>query len=225
MALLPDREVAIVQAWLAGHVGITTVSSDRGGGYGEAVAKVLLHATQVADRWHLMGSASAAVLPCRAQVYAMRKSMRTIRAAIGATVINPYPLTCAERLQYERSLRRKDTNTSILALTKDGVPVKQIVKRIGNSRGLVRQVIRGERTDVFRAWQTSLAAHLPFLDEQWAAGCRNDMELWRRMTGHKPMPAIVEIASDPRLVAFAIPAPPHPQTRINNLRDFHGEVT
>ena len=83
VALLPDRETATVQAWRADHPGIEIVSRDRGGGYGEAVAKILPHATQVADRWHLMANASTAFLD------AVRKSMRAIRAAIGATVIDP----------------------------------------------------------------------------------------------------------------------------------------
>ena len=125
-----------------------------------------------------MENASAAFLD------AVRKSMRPIRAAIGATVINPELLTAAERLQYEGYLRREETNAAILALAKDGAPIKQIVKRTGHSRKLVRQVIRGERTDVFRTRQSSLDAHLPLLDEQWAAGCRNGTELWRRLKAH-----------------------------------------
>ena len=36
------------------------MSRDRGGGYGEAAAKALPDAIQVADRWHLMENASAA---------------------------------------------------------------------------------------------------------------------------------------------------------------------
>jgi hypothetical protein len=51
------------------------------------------HATQVADRRHLMENAS------RAFPDAVRKSMRQIRAAIGATTINAELLTAAERLQ------------------------------------------------------------------------------------------------------------------------------
>jgi transposase len=175
VTLLPDRERATVEAWLSGHPGINVVSRDRGGGYGEATAKALPRAVQVADRWHLMENASAAFLN------AVRKSMRLIRSAIGATVINPSLLTTAERLQYEGYLRREDANTAILALATDGVPIKQIVKRTGHSRKLVRQVIRGERTDVFRTRQSSLEAHLPLLDEQWAAGCHNGTELWRRL--------------------------------------------
>jgi transposase len=95
VTVLPDREVATGQAWLAGHPDIKVLSRDRGGGYGEAASKALPTVIQVADRWHLMENASAAFL------IAVRKSIRPIRAAIGATTINPDLLTCAERLQYE----------------------------------------------------------------------------------------------------------------------------
>jgi hypothetical protein len=61
-------------------------------------------------------------------------------------------------------------------LSKNGVPIKQIVRQTGNSRKLIRQVIRGERTDVFRTRQSSLDLHLPWLDDQWASGCRNEAD-------------------------------------------------
>lgn len=41
VALLPDREIATVRAWLSDHPGIRFVSRDRGGGYGEAAAQAL----------------------------------------------------------------------------------------------------------------------------------------------------------------------------------------
>lgn len=112
VTLLPDREVATVQAWLADHPDIKVLSRDRGGGYGEATSRALPYTIQVADRWHLVENASAAFLN------AIRKSMRPIRAAIGATTINPELLTSAERLQYEGYLRREQTNAAILALAK-----------------------------------------------------------------------------------------------------------
>ncbi len=176
VTLLPDREPATAQAWFAAHPTIAVVARDRGGGYGEAAARALPHATQVADRWHLMENASRAFLD------AVRKSMRQIRTVIGATTINPKLLTAAERLQYEGYLRREEANAAILALSKNGIPIKQIVRQTGNSRKLVRQVIRGERNDVFRIRQSSLDLHPPWLDEQWASGCRNGAELWRRLT-------------------------------------------
>jgi transposase len=175
VTLLPDREPATAQAWLAAHPTIAIVARDRGGGYGEAAARALPHALQVADRWHLMENASQAFLD------AVRKSMRQIRSAIGATTIDPKLLTAAERLQYEGYLRREEANATILGLSKGGTPIKQIVRQTGHSRKLVRQVIRGERHDVFRTRESSLDQHLPWLDDQWAAGCRNGAELWRRL--------------------------------------------
>lgn len=122
-----------------------------------------------------MGNASSAFLD------AMRKSMRSIRTAIGAAEIDPGLLTCAEKLPYEGYLRREDMNAVIARLANVGVPIKEIVRRTGHSRKLVRQVIRGERTDIFRIWQSSIDAHLPVLDGTWSAGCRNGAELWRRL--------------------------------------------
>lgn len=173
--LLADREPATAQAWLADHPTIAIIARDRGGGYGEAAAKALPNAVQVADRWHLMENASGAFLD------AVRKSMRNIRTVIGATTINPELLTCAERIQYAGYLHREETNAAILAMAKDGVPIKQIVRRTGHSRKLVRQVVRGERSDVFRLRQSSLDGYLPLLDAQWDADCRNAAELWRRL--------------------------------------------
>jgi transposase len=117
----------------------------------------------------------------RAFLDAVRKSMRQIRSTIGATTIDPKLLTAAERLQYEGYVRREETNATILALSKSGTPIKQTVRQTGYSRKLVRQVIRGERHDVFRTRQSSLDQHLPWLDDQWASGYRNGTELWRRL--------------------------------------------
>jgi transposase len=71
----------------------------------------------------------------------------------------------------------------MLALAKDGAPIKEIVRRLGHSRQLVRRVIRGERQDVFRIRQSSLERHLPWLDAQWSSGCHNSADLWRHLKG------------------------------------------
>lgn len=175
VTLLPDREPATSEAWLRQHPSIGVVASDRGGGYGEATAKALPKAQQVADRWHLMENASRAFLD------SVRKSMRQIRSLVGATVINPELLTSAERLQYEGYLRREETNTEVMVLFKDGAPIKQIVKRTGYARDTVRRIVRGQRSDVFRMRHSSLAEQLPWLDAQWDAGKRNAAALWRTM--------------------------------------------
>lgn len=123
IALLPDREPATAEAWLRQWPDITVVARDRGGAYALAAQRALPNAVQVADRWHLMENASAAFLD------AVRKSMRPIRTAIGASTINPALLTAAERLQYEGYLRREETNASILAMAATGVSIKEIRRK------------------------------------------------------------------------------------------------
>jgi len=173
IALLPDREPATAEAWMARQPQITVVARDRGGGYAIATRRALPHAVQVADRWHLMENASQAFLG------AVRKSMRQVRAAIGAATINPALLTYAEKLQYEGYLRREDANEVVLALAEQAIAIKEIVRRTGHSRGLVRKILRGQRSDVFRTRQSSLEPYLPWLDAQWAAGGRNGAAMWR----------------------------------------------
>ncbi len=87
---------------------------------------------------------------------AVRKSMRQVRAAVGAATINPDLLTVAERIQYEGYLRREDT----LKQAETGVSIKEIVRLTGYSRGLVR---RGAARSAIRCVQGAreLARALP----------------------------------------------------------------
>ncbi|MGY4353104.1 transposase [Bradyrhizobium sp. GM7.3] len=104
-------------------------------------------------------------------------------SSTNSTSIDPELLTCAEKLRYQGYLRRQDSHAVITALVSDGVPLKEIVRRTGHSRNLVRQISRGGGTDMFRTRQSTLDGHLPFLDAQWSGGCRNGAELWRRLKG------------------------------------------
>jgi transposase len=173
--LLPDREPGTVEAWLSRNPGISVISRDRGGCYGQAASRGAPQAIQVADRWHLMENASAAFLE------AVRRSMRPIRAALGATVIDPALLTHAERLQHEGYLRREEAYGAIRAMADAGTPIKEIVRRTGRSRKLVRDIVRDGGGDVFRCRSNILEPHLAWLDAEWLAGCRNGAELWRRL--------------------------------------------
>jgi transposase len=173
--LLPDRTGATVEDWLSAHPGIEVIARDRGGAYGPAATRACPGARQVADRWHLIENASAAFLD------AVRRSLRRIRTAIGATTIDINLLTCAEQRQHQGFLRREAANKIIYRLAEAGTPIKEIVRRTGHSCKVVREVVRGGRTDVFRPRASSLDAFLPHLETEWSAGCRNGAELWRRL--------------------------------------------
>jgi transposase len=96
--LLPDRAASTVETWLLARPGIEIIARDRGGGYGHAAGRAAPHAVQVADRWHLIENASAAFLD------AIRRSMRSIRAALGSGIANPGLLTSVERRQGPSSI-------------------------------------------------------------------------------------------------------------------------
>lgn len=173
--LLPDREPATVEAWLRRRPGIEVVARDRNGGYAGAISRALPDAIQVADRWHLLANASEAFLS------AVHRSMPAIRKAIGAKTLDPKMLTSAEKLQYEGFQRRQHTNLMVRKMAEDGMPIRGIVRQTGLSRKLVRQVLRGEREDVFPIRESSLTPWLQRLEREWAEGCRNGAELWRRL--------------------------------------------
>lgn len=116
-------------------------------------------------------------------------SMRSVNPCVRSDGLSAAPssilslLTYAEPLQYDGYLRQQETNEAILELSKQGLPIKQIVKRTGHSRKLVRGVLRGQRCDVFRVRQNSLEEWLPWLDSRWGQGARNASALeakWAR---------------------------------------------
>ena len=200
--LLPDREPATVEAWLRARPGIQIVARDRNGGYGGAVSRALPEAVQVADRWHLLENASAAFLG------AVQRSMPAIRKAIGANTLDPTLLTAAERLQYEGFRRRQQTNRMVREMADEGLAIKRIVRSTGLSRKLVRQILRGEREDVFRIRESSLTAWLPRLEQEWSGGCQNGAELWRRLQAggfHGSLRVVGEWATRQRRAEQAVP--------------------
>ena len=173
--VLPDRGVATVEAWLSARPSIEIIARDRGAGYGAAAARGRPEARQVADRWHLMENASAAFLT------AVRRSMAEIRKALGHGPVDPALLTAAERAQYEGWRQRAEADAVVLRLFGEGVPIKEIVWRTGRARKVVRDIVRGGRTEPFRSRASLLEPHLDWLGAAWEAGCRNGAELWRRL--------------------------------------------
>lgn len=163
------------KAWLTERPSIRIISRDRGGGYSQAAARGRPQAMQIADRWHLMENASAAFLT------AVRESWHAIRVGLRADVSDPTALTSVEQRQHEAWRRREAANATIRTLAGQGMSIKEIVRHTGQSRKIVRDVLRGGRTDVFRPRASSLDPFLRQLDMEWAAGCRNGTELWRRL--------------------------------------------
>ena len=172
---LPDREAATVAAWLTDRPTIRVIARDRAAAYRQAADEGRPDALQVADRWHLMENASAAFRD------AVRQSLPLIRGAVGRTEIDRSLLSYAQRRQHDGFLRRDEVTTAISRLVSAGIPIKEIVRRTGYSRKVVRDVVRCRRSDVFRTRMSSLARYWDRLNTAWDSGCHNGAELWRRL--------------------------------------------
>jgi transposase len=159
----------------AGMDGLKSRLPPGGAGYRQAASDGRPEAIQVAHRWHLMENASAAFLT------AVQRSMQAIRKAVGVGVVDPALLTSAELRQHDGWLRREKENAAVLDLAAGGTTIKEIVRRTGRSRGLVRQIIRTGRADIFRTRMSSLEPFLTRLDKEWTDGCHNGAALWRNL--------------------------------------------
>jgi len=111
------------------------------------------------------------------------RPMRDLRRAFGQEMVDPATLTAAERLQYEGWRRRVAEAEAVRSLQAEGVGLKEIARRSGRSRKLVRDVIRGGATEPFRPRASSLEPWLDRLNAEWSEGCRSGAELWRRLRG------------------------------------------
>lgn len=74
-----------------------------------------------------------------------------------------------------------DDGAAVRALHRQGVAIKEIVRRTGRSRKLVRDVVRGGRAEPFRPGDSSIEPWPDRLNAEWGAGCRKDVALWRRL--------------------------------------------
>lgn len=151
--LLPDRDQSTVMTWLRTHPEVEVDARDRAGGFAGAVTAAAPHAIQVADRWHLMENASAASLD------AVRADLGVIRRALDSGAVNPALLSAAERVQYESYLRRREANDAIRAMAGAGIPIKEIVRRTGRSRTLVRGDVGRRRSPSGAADQDHRTSH------------------------------------------------------------------
>lgn len=180
--LLPGRSAAPVRDWLAAHPSVTVVSRDPSGPYAEAARTGAPTATQVADRWHLLVNASEAL---RGVVERHQPQIRSVAhraekdpsASPGLRETAPKP---------EVTSRRRDRCEAALCLHSEGLPTKEIARRLGASRNAVRRWVRAGRFVPYRRAPGSsrLDRHLPFVEARWQEGQHSATALYRELHAH-----------------------------------------
>jgi transposase len=204
--LLPDRTSEAVSPWLASHPEIQVVSRDRATGFAEAVSQVLPHATQVADRYHLIQN-------LRDHLQRFLDHKRTclpfiedtpVARAFAAPADSPQAdssqavpeadlsnLIAAERKKIISRNQRLARYEEVIALHRAGHAQRAIARQLHLSRNTVRRYLsspgfpeRAEGSGQRRAGTSKLDRYLPYLREQWEAGNHNCACLFELVKAH-----------------------------------------
>ena len=181
LALLPDRSQITFALWLQNHSEVQIISRDRGGDYAAGAHLGAPHATQVADRFHLIKNAGEVLerLLTRHHVILTQAAASLSPADTSPRQRHNSPL---EQHQHDaRRGQRLAKYTQAVALFEQGMPARQIARETGLARGTVLSYLR---TVTFpeqapRPRPRAIDPYVPFLREQWNAGEHNARALWR----------------------------------------------
>jgi transposase len=197
--LLPDRTAASLAKWLRAHPGVEIIARDRAGAYADGARQGAPAALQVADRFHLhlnIGDAFERLL--RRQEAHLRAAAKAVAQANTPPADRepapaaPTPTDDSDRhrprrtdLQAEaRRARRQARYDEVVGLAQQGCSQRIIAQRLQLSRGTVAKYLRADGCPhpSARPRRRSLVdPYLPYLEERWAAGCRNAQALFREL--------------------------------------------
>jgi transposase len=177
--LLPGRSSAPVRDWLAAHPSVTVICRDRSGPYAEAARTGAPTATQVADRWHLLVNASEAM---RGIVERHQSEIRDVAHRLVHASSDGHDATESAPTSEVHNPRRDRCETA-LRFHGEGMPTKEIARRIGASRNAVRRWVRAGRFMPYRRapGPSRLDRHLPFVETRWQEGERSATVLHREL--------------------------------------------
>jgi transposase len=180
--VLPDRSADTFARWLGEHPGVEVVSRDRGGEYAEAARRAAPHATQVADRFHLLKNVRDVV-------------SRVFRQHADVLDLVPNPANHIQRLtnlRLDRKSSKERTNEqtqklfeSIHALSKKGMKNAQIARELTIHRNTVEKYLAFEAPPVRRHFTKKVSAIAPYEDyilERWQQGCRNATQIHKEIS-------------------------------------------
>jgi hypothetical protein len=193
--LLADREAGPLAAWLRDHPGVQIVVRDRAGAYAEGARAGAPEAIQVADRFHLVLNASAAVEELlrgrrrRTEWVADPVPTGTGLAPEQPEAEPPAPSPWQQQ-RAERRARRVARWEEIHARRAAGQNISQIAREVGKGRKTVRRYLatlapppapHAIRPRPSGLTSPTLLPYLTYLQDRWQAGCMNVRRLYREL--------------------------------------------
>jgi transposase len=189
--LLSDRTAESLATWLRQRPGVATVVRDRAEAYAEGARQGAPAAQQVADRFHILQNASAAL-----EELLRGRRRRLDYLAIAAPPPEPAaaadapPLSATKQQQAARRGRRIARWEEIRQRRAAGQNISQIARAVGVERKTVRRHLATHVpppapyaiTPRPAGLQSpTLQPFVPYLQERWQAGCHNARLLYREL--------------------------------------------
>jgi transposase len=193
--LLPDRTAETLAAWLRGHPEVEIISRDRDGAYADGARQGAPQAVQVADRFHLLKNVTDSLERFLARHQARLRQAAQVSDSPGETheegagtvegrgahPTAQRPPNRKEQERQERRARRLARYDEVMALRAQGQGIRAIARRTGLNKRTVQRYVAAAG---FPEGQPRARRHpqlerfIPYLQERWAAGCRNAKQLW-----------------------------------------------
>jgi transposase len=218
------READVLAAWLADHPGVAVIVRDRAEAYAHGARAGAPDAVQVADRFHLVQNASAALDE------ALRSRRRRVEIATLASVAAPVPLPPAavaeerppSRTRQQARARRAERVARwerVRELAGHGMSIRRIAAEVGHDRKTVRRLLatsepprnRIEHPRPGGLTSPTLQPFVAYLQDRWQQGCQNISRLSREIAaqGYQGSRSLVAQA----LLPWRPPRPPPGQRR------------
>jgi transposase len=205
--LLEGRDAETLATWLRQHPGVEVISRDRATAYATGATAGAPDAVQVADRFHLLQNASAALDGMlRGRRLAVEESEPSVdelqdvnkagtpTAAESAVVpeIPPAVLSPSKRYLAERQASRLARWQTVRTLHQAGASIHQIARELGISRRTVRSLVARYEPPRNKVEQRrpgglsspTIAPYLSYLQDRWQQGCTNVSRLFEEIRVH-----------------------------------------
>ncbi len=182
--LLPERTADAFATWLDAHSQPKLVCRDRGGDYASGARQGAPDAIQIADRFHLSRNSSDVLerILVRHPI-ALRAAVTQVTTPTSDRWSSPVSRAASPPANPRRD-RRLARYQQVIALHHQGWSLTAISLHLQVARPTVRKYVNAGTFPEWPARRTKLSAgtaHATYLQERWAAGCRDSTVLWQEL--------------------------------------------
>lgn len=188
--LLADRTAESLATWVRQRPGVEIIVRDRAEAYAEGARQGAPEAQQVADRFHILVNASAALEEVLRGRRRRLEYLAELAPPATTATGEPAPLSATKQQQLARRTRRLERWEAIRQRRAAGQSISQIARELGIERKTVRRHL-GTRVPPPAPYaitprpaglqSPTLQPFVSYLQDRWQAGCHNVSLLHREL--------------------------------------------